>query len=259
MATWSFDKGTPLFLEILDAYGIRGTFFTQGTILERFPEAVHELDRAGHHVGSHGYNHENYGNKPVKVWTQDQPVFLRDNNLKRERIEKCIDLHDRVLGKHPGAFVAPFDNVDDELLVILDDLGFKVDCSFHNYSLQMNSFPFQPLKNRKLVEIPLTVLDMGTDTPKNLLEAFAYDSKTAEKQLTAYVKSSMEKYPFCMALITCHPYEFLDVKIPHSRDVLIVGQEKIDALKDLLSYFRQSGASFVSPIEVREIYRQIRV
>ena len=259
MATWSFDKGTPLFLEILDAYGIRGTFFTQGTILERFPEAVHELDRAGHHVGSHGYNHENYGNKPVKVWTQDQPVFLRDKNLKRERIEKCIDLHDRVLGKHPEAFVAPFDNVGDELLVILDDLGFKVDCSFHNYSLQMNSYPFQPLENRKLVEIPLTVLNMGTDTPKNVLEAFAYDSETAERQLNAYVKSSLENRQFCMALITCHPYEFLDVKIPHPRDVLIVGQEKVEALKNLLIYFRQSGASFVTPIEVREIYRQIRV
>ena len=259
MATWTFEQGVPLFKKILDVFEIKGTFFTQGKVLERFPETVHELDRSGHHVGSHGYNHENYGNKPVKVWTQDQPVFLGDNNLKSERIEKCIDLHDRVLGKHPEAFVAPFDNVDDELLEILDDLGFKVDCSFHNYSLQMNSFPFQPLKNRELVEIPLTVLDMGTDTPKNLLEAFTYDSQTAEKQLSAYIKYSMENWPFCMVLITCHPYEFLDVKPPHPRDVLIVGQEKVEALKNLLIYFRRSSASFVTPIEVREIYRQIRV
>jgi len=254
MAAWSFQQGTPIFRRILDDYGVRGTFFAQGTVLEQFPDIIRDLHEAGHHIGSHGYNHENYGGKPVRVWTRSQPVFLESDSQKRELIEKSIDIHKQVLGKHPEAFVAPFDSVDRALLMILDELDFKVDCSFHNYSLKMNSFPFLPLEDRSLVEIPLTVLDMGTDVPKNVLEAFAYNPDMAKGRLDKYVDSSLKGCPFCMVLITCHPYEFLNVNIPHPRNVLIVGPEKVRALKEIMNYFRKLDASFVTPLEIREIF-----
>ena len=257
MVTWSFEKGTPFLKEILESYNIQGTFFTQATAIERFPDLVCELDRFGHHVGCHGYNHENYGGKPVKVWTKSQPVFLSDNKTKNQLLQKCIDIHFQVLDKHPETFVAPFDNINEDLLLILDDLGFKVDCSFYNYSLELNSFPFFPLEGKSLVEIPLTVLQMGTDVPKNLLEAFAYNPELAEERLNTYVKSSLENYPFCMVLITCHPYEFVDVKIPHPRDVLIVGQDKVDALKRLIEILRHLKAQFVTPLDVLTTFRQV--
>ena len=235
---------------MLDSYGIGGTFFTQATAIERFPELVTELSQSGHHVGCHGYNHENYGGKPVNVWTKSKPVFLPENIIKKQLLQKCIDIHFQVLDKHPETFVAPFDNINEDLLLILDDLGFKVDCSFYNYSLELNSFPFFPLEGKSLVEIPLTVLQMGTDVPKNLLEAFAYNPELAEKRLRAYVKSSLESYPFCMVLITCHPYEFLDVKIPHPREVLIVGDEKVNALNRLIRLFQEMKVEFLNPLQV---------
>jgi peptidoglycan/xylan/chitin deacetylase (PgdA/CDA1 family) len=250
MVTWSFEQGTPLLKDLLEEYGIVGTFYTQATAIERFPDLVCELDRFGHHVGCHGYNHENYGGKPVKVWTKSQPVYLSDNKIKEQLLQKCIDIHFQVLNKHPETFVAPFDNINEDLLLILDDLGFKVDCSFHNYSLGLNSFPFFPIEGKLLVEIPLTVLQMGTDVPKNLLEAFAYNPELAEERLNTYVKSSLENYPFCMVLITCHPYEFLDVKIPHPREVLIVGDEKVNALNRLIRLFQEMEVEFLNPLQI---------
>jgi len=256
MVTWSFEQGTPLLKDLLEKYGIAGTFYTQATAIERFPDLVCELDRCGHHVGCHGYNHENYGGKPVKVWTKSQPVFLPDNKIKEQLLQECIDIHSQVLDKHPETFVAPFDNVNKDLLLILDDLGFKVDCSFHNYSLGLNSFPFFPLDGKSLVEIPLTVLQMGTDAPKNILEAFAYNPELAEERLRAYVKSSLENYPFCIVLITCHPYEFLHVKVPHPEEILIVGDRKIKALEKALRYLLDCGAVFKNPLDIASLYKK---
>lgn len=251
MATWSFEQGVPLFTRILENRGIKGTYFTQATAIERFGQTIQGLDAAGHLVGSHGYNHENYGETPVKVWTPGQPELLGATETIRRQLERCIAIHRQVLGKHPRVFVAPFDNTGARLTGLLDELGFEVDCSLHNYSLNRNSFPFLPLADRRIVEIPLTVVDLGAGIArKNVLEAFTFDRRAACQALDRYIDDALIRYPFCMILLTCHPYEFLTVDIPHPREVLIVGPEKAVALEALLDWLAQRGARFVDPLQV---------
>ena len=253
MATWSFEQGVPIFTTLIDARGIQGTYFTQATVIEQFPDIIRGLKNAGHLIGSHGYNHENYGDVPVKVWTPGQPVMLGDAERIHDRLERSLKIHREVLDEHPGTFVAPFDNTDARLTMILDNLGFKVDCSLHNYTHQRNSFPFYPLKDRSIIEIPLTVVKPeGSGIAKNLLEAFTYDRDSAKDCLKTYIEESAVAYPFCMVLITCHPYEFLDVAIPHPREILIVGQEKETALGELLDWLAALGANFTNPLKVAE-------
>ena len=45
-------------LDLLDACGVRGTFFVLGWIADRYPGLVDEIVRAGHEVGSHGHLHQ---------------------------------------------------------------------------------------------------------------------------------------------------------------------------------------------------------
>jgi polysaccharide deacetylase family protein (PEP-CTERM system associated) len=45
-------------LDLLDACGVRGTFFVLGWIAERHPALVQEILRGGHEVGSHGHLHQ---------------------------------------------------------------------------------------------------------------------------------------------------------------------------------------------------------
>lgn len=54
-------EGLPRLLELLDAYNIRGTFFTEGLLARISPESVCEVARRGHEVGCHGLAHESYG------------------------------------------------------------------------------------------------------------------------------------------------------------------------------------------------------
>jgi len=48
----------PEILEMLDAHGARGTFFTLGWLAEREPAMVRAVAAAGHEIASHGQEHE---------------------------------------------------------------------------------------------------------------------------------------------------------------------------------------------------------
>jgi peptidoglycan/xylan/chitin deacetylase (PgdA/CDA1 family)/predicted MFS family arabinose efflux permease len=61
----TFDDGpspdsTPRTLELLDALGMRATFFVLGCLAEEHPELVEEIRKRGHGVASHGYAHEHH-------------------------------------------------------------------------------------------------------------------------------------------------------------------------------------------------------
>lgn len=50
-------KHTRTILDILDAYGIKGTFFLVGTSVVKYPELVQEIRDRGHKIGCHSYSH----------------------------------------------------------------------------------------------------------------------------------------------------------------------------------------------------------
>ena len=61
MMALTFDDGpsgkTPRLLDILDAYGVRATFFVVGNMIGGREELLREMYAAGHEVGGHSWNH----------------------------------------------------------------------------------------------------------------------------------------------------------------------------------------------------------
>jgi polysaccharide deacetylase family sporulation protein PdaB len=55
-ATWGADQ-TPKLLEILAKNQVRASFFLCGLWLEKYPEMVKAIARAGHEIGNHTYTH----------------------------------------------------------------------------------------------------------------------------------------------------------------------------------------------------------
>src|SRR5256712_11972903 len=51
------EKNTGGLLDILDEYGVKGTFFVLGWEAERRPRMIEEIAARGHEIGSHGYSH----------------------------------------------------------------------------------------------------------------------------------------------------------------------------------------------------------
>lgn len=60
----TFDDGpdelTPAYLEVLDRYGVPGTFFVMGDLCAMRPHALGEYRRRGHQLGGHGYDHTRF-------------------------------------------------------------------------------------------------------------------------------------------------------------------------------------------------------
>jgi peptidoglycan/xylan/chitin deacetylase (PgdA/CDA1 family) len=170
---WTFEVGIKEITSLLAKFGIRGTFFCEGTVAERYPSVVAEMAK-DHLIGCHGYNHENYGGRPVHVWSESKPVFIEDKNEKRQLLIKAKKAIRKAIGKDPEVFVAPFDSIDITLLKILEELEFKVDCSYYNYSHGLPTLFFMP-EGVNILELPLTVIYCNEMKYKNVIEAFTYD------------------------------------------------------------------------------------
>jgi len=67
----TFDDGphpehTPRILDLLEANGIRGTFFLVGDLIDRHPELVRRMVGAGHEIGNHSMHHRAFAAMPIE-------------------------------------------------------------------------------------------------------------------------------------------------------------------------------------------------
>lgn len=58
-------------LDLLDARGVKATFFTLGWIAQRYPQLVRDIVARGHELASHGYGHERASDLTPQAFRQD--------------------------------------------------------------------------------------------------------------------------------------------------------------------------------------------
>lgn len=115
------EVGSMRLLDLFNKYQIKTTWFIPGHSVETFPEQMKAVADAGHEIGMHGYSHEN----PIAMTPEQEEAVL----------DKAIELIEKLSGKRPTGYVAPwweFSNVTNELLL---KKGIKYD-----HSLMHNDF-----------------------------------------------------------------------------------------------------------------------
>jgi peptidoglycan/xylan/chitin deacetylase (PgdA/CDA1 family) len=50
-------RNTTRILDLLDEKKVKATFFVLGWVADRAPDLIQEVERRGHEIGVHGYNH----------------------------------------------------------------------------------------------------------------------------------------------------------------------------------------------------------
>ncbi|MEV6669105.1 polysaccharide deacetylase family protein [Streptomyces sp. NPDC051162] len=95
----TFDDGpdrlsTPHFLRLLDARGIRATFFLLGSMAVRSPALVEEMAAAGHEIALHGWAH--------------RPLPLRGPRATYDDLARTRDLVAGLTGQAPLLFRPPY-------------------------------------------------------------------------------------------------------------------------------------------------------
>jgi polysaccharide deacetylase family protein (PEP-CTERM system associated) len=146
------ERNTERVLELLEARGIRATFFVLGWVGERSPALVRRIAAAGHEVASHGYSHQ--------LIYRQSPQQFREETVRSKRLLEDAS-GQTVIGYRAASF-----SITKESLWALDtlvELGFRYDSSIfpiHHDRYGIPGAPSEPGTIRSpsggtLVEFPM--------------------------------------------------------------------------------------------------------
>ncbi len=160
----SLSDFTHKFLNLLNKYNAKATFFVSGKVLDKEPELIKKINKAGHEIAIHTLDH-----KPLYKITPEK----LDNDIKilKNKIFQIIN-------KQPIGYRAPnfsLNNKTKWALKILEKNNIKYDSSifpyqfpkiikkiYKNSSYGVESDKFIPYKiYNNLVEFPLSVYHYG--------------------------------------------------------------------------------------------------
>jgi len=156
-------KNTEWFLETLEKYQVKATFFILGEVAKKFPSLVREIAQAGHEIATHGFSH-------IQVFKLTQEQF------RREVAESKKLLEDITAGAVAG-YRAPAFSIMPQTrwaLEVLAQEGFKYDSSIYpisgkrygwsGFSKGICKIDLQ--SGRDIIEVPMsTVTVLGRTLP----------------------------------------------------------------------------------------------
>lgn len=87
-------KNTPAILDILNSYGIHGTFYVLGSMAEAHPDVLKRIFAEGHAIGNHSYDHDY------------RRLYANKENFIAE-MEQTDDVIMNILGVRPFIIRAP--------------------------------------------------------------------------------------------------------------------------------------------------------
>jgi peptidoglycan/xylan/chitin deacetylase (PgdA/CDA1 family) len=105
----SVTRTLPRILELLGETGVRATFFVEGLNAELYPDALREIDAAGHEVAYHGWRHERWADL--------------DPEAERSSLARGVAALD-ALGLRPLGFRPPGGSLTPTTPELLRELGF---------------------------------------------------------------------------------------------------------------------------------------
>lgn len=107
-AAWG-NEDTDELIKILDKYNVKTTFFVVGEWVDKYPESVKALFDARHEIMNHSNTHPHM-------------TKLSANEMKNE-IESCNEKIEKITGRTPTLFRAPFGEYSNDLIATLDTLN----------------------------------------------------------------------------------------------------------------------------------------
>ena len=109
------EVGNVRLLNLFRKYKLKTSFFIPGHSIESFPDVVKRIADEGHEIGAHGYTHEN----PIAMTpTQEEAILV-----------KSIGLIEKISGKKPRGYVAPWWEMSNSTAALLLKYGFRYDHS----------------------------------------------------------------------------------------------------------------------------------
>jgi peptidoglycan/xylan/chitin deacetylase (PgdA/CDA1 family) len=136
-------NGCNALLDLLADLEIPATFFITGFFASRNKNLVRRIKRAGHEIASHGHRH-------IRLTT------LGREELKVE-LEKAVHALEEITKVKPIGFRAPYLAINNSVLDLLEELGFKYDSSLDKSIAQLFNRDYSlRFSGRKLYEFQIS-------------------------------------------------------------------------------------------------------
>ena len=245
--------GVDVYLELLESLSVPSSFFVLGEIAERKIQFYKDLVRAGHDVGSHGWNHV-------------RPMAMSIDEFRAD-LQRSLDLMKEINGERGFGYRAPCFSLDRERLDIVRDSGFAYDSSridFGNHplygSIDMNGYDKLSdavYRSGEFMEFEATTLSvLGKNIP---ISGGGYLRLFPWLLMKTLVNQYLKKNDLYVLYI--HPFELSQLQVPavpkststltkfrysHGRKRVV---DKITRLVDLL---RSNGYSFTTFSEIQK-------
>lgn len=150
------ERNTDAVLALFAESGVHATFFTLGWVAERYPALIGRIVAGGHEIASHGWDHD-------RVFTMTPEQFRADLARARATIEDAA-------GTAVTGYRAPSFSIDHRTPwahAILAEAGYRYSSSVaplvhdHYGWRDAPRFAFRPLDDSDLIELPVTVAEVG--------------------------------------------------------------------------------------------------
>ena len=107
-AAWGNEQ-TPELLKILEKNEVKSTFFLVASWVEKYPDSVRDIAKAGHDIGNHSSSHPH-----MTALSPDE---------QKEEIERCNKAVEKLTGTAPTLFRAPYGEYDNTVVGTVRDCG----------------------------------------------------------------------------------------------------------------------------------------
>lgn len=111
-------EALPAVLALYKQYGVRATFFCQGSMIEQHPEIVSLIESEGHEVACHGWVHDS-----------DKAFDVLSAEEQTEHLRRAKETIDRYAMRPILSFRAPALRVDEHTCKALRAAGYRYDSS----------------------------------------------------------------------------------------------------------------------------------
>ncbi len=137
--------GLPRILNVLDKYGIKGTFYLPGHSAVHHPKEMREIAERGHDIGSHGMYHQ-----PSEVGLLGSDT---SREKKRDYLRQQIAAIEKATGVHPVGFRSPIGDYGPDMPELLvEEGGFTYDSDSNADELPF----FVSVLNKPFLVVPYT-------------------------------------------------------------------------------------------------------
>ena len=151
------ERNTDAVLRLFEAAGVKATFFTLGWVAHRHPALIRRIIAGGHELASHGWDHR-------RVFTMTPGEFKADLAQARAALQEGS-------GVAVTGYRAPSFSIDARTPwahAVLAEQGYRYSSSVaplahdHYGWPDAPRFAFRPFDDAALVELPVTVAQLGS-------------------------------------------------------------------------------------------------